>query len=109
MSDVARFTTADGGAFFIEVAGTSPGPVRRGLHPEELTEQAAGSFEALVAHLQGSVGAMVDSFRTATAGIDEVELSFSLSVRADAGIVVSKIGGDANFSVTVKWHRQDGG
>ena len=55
--------------------------------------------------LKGPIRAVLSAFENATDGIDQVELGMALSVRADAGIVVTKVGGEANFHVTVKWNR----
>ena len=105
MSTVLSFTTKDGEPFLIEVGDASGGSVRRGLRPSDVSGEAVDTFDSLVERIHAPIRAVLDAFKNATDDIDEVELGFALTVRADAGIVVSKIGADANFHVTVKWNR----
>jgi hypothetical protein len=104
MGEVIKFTTPEG-PLLIETSESGEGPVRRGLHPTELTQEAADTFDSFVERLRGPIRAVLAAFENATDGIDQVELGMALSVRADAGIVVTKVGGEANFHVTVKWNR----
>ena len=110
MSELVAFKLADGAPLLIETSDSSD-QVRRGLHPAALTQEAADTFDAFVERLHAPIRAVLSAFENATDGIDEVELGMALSVRADAGIVVTKFGGEANFHVTVRWNRpkkQDG-
>lgn len=42
-------------------------------------------------------------------GLDEVQLSFSLDLRATAGVLVAKGSAGAGFEATVTWRRRPGG
>jgi hypothetical protein len=102
MSALVEFTS-EGGPVLIEVTA-GDGATRRGLRATDVPAEAVVSFGSLAEHLRGPVQAVLGAFAGAASGIDEVEVGFSLSVRADAGIVVSRVGADANFHVTVRWH-----
>ena len=40
-------------------------------------------------------------------GLREVDMTFGLTLRAEAGVIVAKLGGDASFGVTLMWKRND--
>jgi hypothetical protein len=109
---IASFQSVDGTHVLVDVSdGRSDDVARRGLNPTEAIERAAGNFDELVAGLQTPINAMLATFRSAAEGVDEVQLRFGVRFRADAGAIISRIGGDVNFEVVVYWRRPpaDGG
>src|SRR5690349_2453184 len=100
MTTLLGYPTGDGGTVFIETddapvatvrAGFGDATVRRGLHPTDVAVEASEDFATLVQRISDPIHAILSVFQDARDEIDEVELGFALTVRADAGIVVSKI------------------
>jgi len=108
VTTLVSFTTASGESVVFEAEEGSDGTVRRGLHPADLAAGAAESFDTLAERVRLPIQAVLGAFHDAAEGIDEVEVGFALTVRADAGVVVSRVGGDATFHVTVRWKRPPG-
>lgn len=47
----------------------------------------------------------VDTFRGMADGPDEIGVEFGLSLSAEADVVISRATGQADFKVTLTWHR----
>ena len=41
-------------------------------------------------------------------GLREVDLQFGLTLQAETGVIVAKVGGSATFQVTLTWKKGDG-
>ncbi len=103
---IASFVTADGKEVHIEVAGDDrDAPVTRGLHPIDAATELVTSFEDAVAGIEAPIGSLISALESAAAGVNAIEVSFGLTIRAEAGAVITRVGGDANFQVTVHWAR----
>jgi len=111
MSKVVTVTTRDGTEIaFVEsdgVARTSAGVVKTGLK-----EAAAGAATAIGDHLETALQrvlqANVKAFITAVESLDtpptELEIAFGLNVSTEiGGFMVSKLSGDANYTVRLSW------
>jgi hypothetical protein len=107
MSHVVDLPLAEGGSIKIEV-GEAPlprpaaGPVVRSARPVELASAATETFEHALAGVAPAATALVSKLRS-SAEPSEITLEFSLKVSADAGVVVARTGGEANFRVLLKW------
>ena len=100
------FPAGDGTHVLIDVVDAPSDDVaRRGLHPAEMTERAVATFDEMVTGLEAPVRSLLASLKNAAEGVDDVELHFGLRFRADAGAIISRVGGEANFEVVVHWKR----
>jgi len=113
MSHVVNLPLEAGGSIRVEVdeappAGSvspvtsSAAPVTRSARPVEVAATAAETFEQAVAGVAPAARALVSKLRS-TAEPSEIELEFSLKVSADAGVIIARTGGEANFRVLLKW------
>ncbi len=107
MPAVVAFQAKDGSTVLFDVVdGPRDDVVRRGTgHVADMTERAVASFEDVVSGLEAPVRSLLDSLKQASEGVAEVEVRFGLRFRADAGAIISRVGGEANFEVVVHWHR----
>jgi len=104
------FELDDGTKVYIEASDmpkNSPGllPAGRG----EGSEKTAVIFEKQVAGVVKMATAMMNEFR---AGMGEppsdVDIAFGLKASGElGGLVISRVGGEASFSVSVRWRAND--
>jgi hypothetical protein len=102
---VVAFQLNDGDQVFIEAAAAPSGGATRGLQPTEIVQRVSATFEEVVDKIRAPVNALIKTFEQAASGVDEVELNFGLGFRADAGAIISKVGGETNIAVTIRWKR----
>ena len=103
-SGVVAFPLSDGDQVFIEAAAPSGGTTR-GLEPSEIVQRVSATFEEVIDRMRAPVNALIKTFEQAASGVDEVELNFGLGFRADAGAIITKVGGETNIAVTIRWKR----
>lgn len=111
MSALVEFPLEGGGTVLVRVDEAEPqgGAVTRGLAPREVVTQAAETFESALARLQPAAAAIVAKLRDVADPPDEVEVQFGITLSAELGVIVSKAGGEANFSITLRWRRTPNG
>lgn len=110
MAGLAAFALEDGTEIHFDGAGDGDGGgevVTRGLMRSDVTERAAVSFDEVTRSLVGPMRSLLQALRDAAEGVDEVELSFGVRFSVSAGAVISRVGGDANLSVTMHWRRTE--
>ena len=103
------FELEDGTKVFIEasdVQKTTPGLIPSGRG--EGNEKAPIHFEQQVSGVKKMAAALVRQFRE---GMEEepsdVDISFGMKASGElGGLLVSRSGGDASFSITLRWHAQ---
>jgi len=104
MANLVKFPLESGGSIYLEMAekeGES-GLVKaaRGL-PEESTE----SFESAINSLSPIANAIISKLTRVSNPPDEAVVEFGLTLKADAGVVITRIGTEADFNVRLKWTR----
>jgi len=97
-----------GGSVVVDVDEGQRGPVTRGGRREEIVIEAGQTFEDAIDRVTPAFRALVERLRDLAERPDEIEVNFGLSLSADFGAIVAKTGGQANFSVSLKWSRQEG-
>lgn len=104
---VQTFTMEDGSEvqFDSDEGAVDSRPVTRGLLRADVSERAVGTFDEVARSLGAPLRVVVDSLRDAAEGVDEIEIAFGVRFSAQAGAVVSQVGGEANLSVKVTWNR----
>jgi len=107
MSHVIDMPLAEGGSIKVEVAEApvpplATGPITRSARPAELTGAATETFEQALAGVAPAARSLVSKLR-GTTDPSEITLEFSLKVSADAGVIVARTGGEANFRVRLMW------
>jgi hypothetical protein len=80
-----------------QLAGFSPAAVS----PGEVAAKASESFEAAVDKLVPAVRAIGDRMKQLAP--DELAVAVGVKLTAEAGVIVAKAAGEANFTVTLTW------
>lgn len=111
MSKYVEFPLEGGGSIIIESgeeAVRSSTGFLRGDGERPAPNAAAQSFDASIEGVRRSAELLVSKMRSLSSVPDEMTISFALKASGElGGLAVSKGGGDANFSVVLKWQRQD--
>jgi alkanesulfonate monooxygenase SsuD/methylene tetrahydromethanopterin reductase-like flavin-dependent oxidoreductase (luciferase family) len=89
----------------MEVAEVDEGAVRV-ARPGEVVATATESFQAALARFRPMASAVVKQLRELADRPEEISVEFGLKLTADAGMVIAKTGGEANFKVSLVWRSQ---
>jgi hypothetical protein len=105
MKDLVKFPLESGGFVFIEteVSDVEKGGLvkaGRGLPGEA---EAAKTFEAAINSLSPIASSIASRLINISNPPEETAVEFGLTLKADSGFIVTKVGGEANFKVSMKW------
>lgn len=76
--------------------------------PGEVVARAGRSLGEMVAGIRPVAEHFVQGFRGMVHAPDEIAVEFGVSLSAKADVIISSTAAQANFKVTLKWHRQPG-
>lgn len=69
--------------------------------------QAPETFDQALSKLQPVVEKVARRLKHGlTAPADEVEVKFGLKLSVESGVIISSVGGEVNFEVTLKWQNK---
>lgn len=105
MADLVEFMLEDGSSVLIEAETVSGRPVMRGGRTTELISKADETFEQALRRVGPTSAAIVERFRDLSQQPDEIEIEFGVKVNAEAGAIIAKTSGEANFRITIRWKR----
>ena len=101
---LVEFDVGDGQSVLIEVEDVqSKGVKPVAIAPGEIAAKAQQSFEESLKALAPTVEAIHQRLGGLTTPANEVEVKFSVKLSAEVGAVVTKVGGEANYEITLKW------
>jgi Trypsin-co-occurring domain 1 len=108
MKDLVKFELESGGSVFVVTEITDAG--REGLVKagRGIPEEAAQSFEAAISSLSPIASSIVSRIISISNPPDEAAVEFGLTLKAESGFIITKMGGDANFKINLKWLRDKG-
>jgi hypothetical protein len=76
---------------------------------EQRVDELGDSIGSIAKRLRERLDTELTEERTSAWGLDEVNLTFSLDLEAEAGVVVAKAKTTAGFEVALKWTRNQSG
>jgi len=74
--------------------------------PGEIAAQARKTFSEAIDEIAPMVRALKGRLNALTDPADEVEVKFSVKLSGEIGAVVTKVGGEATYEITLKWKKQ---
>ena len=74
--------------------------------PGEVVARAGRSLGEMLTGIRPVAEHFVEGFRGMAQAPDEIAVEFGLSLSAKADVIISSTAAQANFKVTLKWHRQ---
>ncbi len=110
MSKYLEFPLPGGGNILIETPDErKPGASGfvRSADPTDAADKATQTFEASIESVRATADVLVRQLQSLDTPPDEMELFFNLKAVGELGkLVVGRTNSDANFNVTLKWHRE---
>jgi hypothetical protein len=100
-----EFDLPSGGAVLVEAEAPTGGPVTRGVFGAEQVVKAAETLDDVLGRLRTLVEGIGAQLSAASSSADEFEVEFAVKLSADAGFVIVRTGGEANFRVAMRWTR----
>jgi hypothetical protein len=107
MRELVKFPLESGGFVFIETEASpieKGGLVKAGLG---LPEEAAQSFEATINSLSPIASSIISRLINISNPPDEAVVEFGLTLKGDSGVIITKVGAEANFKISLKWSREN--
>ncbi|WP_317621052.1 CU044_2847 family protein [Streptomyces sp. CBMA123] len=98
----------DGGAqnvVRVEVSPVGEDGLVRVARPGQVMARATRSLGEMVTGIRPVAQSFVDGFRGMAHAPDELNLEFGLSLSAEADVIISSTAAQANFKVSLTWHR----
>ncbi len=107
MTKLVKFDVGDGETVLIEVEDVeSEEIVPVSKSPGELAALARQTLSTALNDIAPMVRTLKNRLNALTDPADEVEVKFSVKLSAEIGAIVTKVGGEATYEITLKWKNQ---
>ena len=107
MSRLVNFDVGDGQSVLIEVEDVQSDAVKPvSKRPDEIAAKAKQTFDDALDNLKPMVERIRARVDAMTQPADEVEVKFSVKLSGEIGAVVTKVGGEATYEITLKWQHK---
>lgn len=101
MIQIAAMPLDDGSTVLVEVADDTG--IERVGRADTVVREASETLQEALARVRPAATAVLRSVREMTQPPDTVKLEFGVKLTAEAGVVVARTSGEANFKITVEW------
>jgi hypothetical protein len=108
MNQLVKFPLDSGGFVFIETTASDTekgGLVKAG---RGLPDEATQSFEEAINSLSPIANSIVSKLINISNPPEEAAIEFGLTLKADSGFIITRVGGEANFKISLKWRAVKG-
>lgn len=108
MKRLIEFPLEDGTSILVEVdePETESGIVKASRGGDAIAK-AHQTFEAAMDKVKPAASAIIAKLRSLHDAPDEVEVQFGLKLSADSGAFIASAGFEANYTVTLKWKKEE--
>jgi hypothetical protein len=104
MNKLVKFDVEDGATVLIEVEEMKFEGVEPVSKPiDELAAQASQSLGKALDGLTPMIRTLKNRLNALTDPADEVEVKFSVKLTAEVGAIITHLGGEATYEITLKW------
>ena len=104
MSKLVKFDVGDGETVLIEVEDVESEEIEPiSKSPGELAAKARQTLSEALDDIAPMVRTLKNRLNALTDPADEVEVKFSVKLSGEIGAVVTKVGGEATYEITLKW------
>lgn len=110
MANLIEFPLDGGGVIWVEVEEVSSdsGTVRAGRLGDLFKKvQAKVTFDEALNQVCLSTERLIHKLRTISDQPHEIEVIFGFKMNADVGASIAKASSEANYTVTMKWQREE--
>jgi hypothetical protein len=105
VAQLIEFAVGDGQSISVQVQDSAAGPVTRGIGGQSIATRASQTFEDVISRVRPAAEAVAAQLRSLASAPDEVQVEFGLSLSAEAGAFIAAASTEANFKVSLTWHR----
>ena len=81
------------------------GPVTRGIGAQSIATRASQTFEDAISRVRPAAEAIVAQLSNLVPAPAEVGVEFGVALSAEAGRFIAAASAQANFKVSLTWHR----
>jgi chaperonin cofactor prefoldin len=107
MTKLVEFDVGEGQTVLVEVEDVqSEGIKPVSKSPGDLAAKARQSLSQALDDLAPMVRTLKHRLDALTDPADEVEVKFSVKLSGEIGAVVTKVGGEATYEITLKWQHK---
>ena len=107
MEGFVQYPLEEGGSILVEVdVLESEGRLIKAGSSGDLTLKATTSFENAVGSIKPLANAVVSKLQNLNYPPDEIGVEFGMSFKADGNAILTRVGADANFKVSLSWKRE---
>jgi hypothetical protein len=106
MKRFVQYPFEGGGSILVEVDVDESERIVRASSADDLTVKAATSFEDAVGSIRPLANAVVSKLQNLNYPPDEIGVEFGMSFKVDGNAILTKVGADANFKVSLNWKRE---
>jgi len=101
---LVEFTLENGGKFLVEVEEPEDTAIERVALPSgRMIAEARQTFEEAIKQIKPVVATITDQFKDLNT--KEMEVKFGIKLSAEAGVILTSVGGEVTFEITVKWSK----
>jgi len=106
MTKLVQFQVGDGETIFVEVEDVESADIQPvSKKPGEIAAKAKKTFGEALDTLQPMIRDIKARIDALNQPADEVEVKFSVKLSGEVGAVLTKVGGEATYEITLKWSR----
>jgi hypothetical protein len=99
---LVTFSLDNGTQFLVEVAEPENTAIGRVALPSgRMVAEAKHTFTEAIKQIKPVVATITDQFKDLNT--KEMEVKFGIKLSAEAGVILTSVGGEVTFEVTVKW------
>lgn len=103
MTELAKFPTAGRDHILVEVEPADTGPVTRSGRSRPVVREASETLEHVLGQVGPVVRGAVAELRAQADRPDEIQVEFGVKLSVDAGVIIARTAGEANFRIAFKW------
>lgn len=100
---LVEFPLDHGGNVLVEVTDPAVEPVMRGLKDSTVLVH----FEAATAAITPAARSLISRLRSLEEAPDEIGIEFGLQLSAQTGAFIASVAAEANFKISMTWHRAE--
>jgi hypothetical protein len=89
----------------VEVEDNQEGPIRASSLTEKI-KKASMSLEESLHNVKPAAEVVLKKLRGLSDPADEISIAFGLKLSADAGVILAASSIEANYTVTMSWHKE---
>ncbi len=102
---LVEFSLEDGRKFLVEIEEPENTAVGRVALPSgRMVAEAKQTFEDAIDRIKPVIASLTTKLKDLSP--EEMEVKFGVKLSAEAGAILTSVGGEVNFEITVKWSKQ---